>query len=164
MNLNTKYFVLVFLFVVVAIPELYAQYGYNNGYNNGYNSNYSRGRGSGLPRIEDPERKPENLTAEEIVAKEMPKITEAIELNDFEQAVVSSILTKYVQQTIELQLLKLPADKTREAIDKIREGQKEELQAGLPEDKFNQLVELQKQGYSKIKKKKKKKDKKKSED
>ena len=89
----------------------------------------------------------------------MPKIIEALELNDFEQAVVSSILTKYVQQSIELQLLKLPADKTREATEKIRENQKEELKAGLPEDKFNQLVELQKEGYKKIKKKKKKKDK-----
>ena len=156
MKFNIKHIGLVFLFLLLGIPAVNAQYGYNNGYNNGYNRN----RGSGLPRIPDPERKPENLTAEEIVGKEMPKITEAIELNPFEEAVISSILTKYVQQTIELQLLKLPADKTREALDKIRENQKEELQAGLPEDKFNQLAELQRQGYSKMKKKKKKKKKK----
>ena len=149
MKFNIKHIGLVFLFLLLGIPAVNAQYGYNNG--------YSRNRGSGIPRIPDPERKPENLTAEEIVGKEMPKITEAIELNPFEEAVISSILTKYVQQTIELQLLKLPADKTREALDKIRENQKEELQAGLPEDKFNQLAELQRQGYSKMKKKKKKK-------
>jgi hypothetical protein len=158
MKFNIKYNGLVFLFLLLVIPTINAQYGYNNGYNR------NRNRGSGIPRIQEPERKPENLTAEEIVDREMPKIIEALELNDFEQAVVSSILTKYVQQSIELQLLKLPADKTREASEKIRENQKEELKAGLPEDKFNELVELQKQGYKNLKKKKKKKEKKKSED
>ncbi len=157
MKFNIKYFGLVFLFLLLTIPEANAQYGYNNGYNR------NSGRNSPIPRIQEPQSKPENLTAEEIVDREMPKIIEALELNDFEQAVVSSILTKYVQQSIELKLLKLPADKTREASEKIRENQKEELQAGLPEDKFNQLVELQKEGYNKMKKKKKKKNKKKSE-
>lgn len=161
MTINIKYIGFIFLLALFVIPEANAQYGYNNGYNNGYNRN-SR-RNSPIPRMEEPQSKPENLTAEEIVEREMPKIIEALELNDFEQAVVSSILTKYVQQSIELQLLKLPADKTREAAEKIRENQKEELKAGLPEDKFNQLVELQKQGYKKIKKKKKKKKKDKSE-
>ncbi len=126
MKFNIKYNGLVFLFLLLVIPAVNAQYGYNNGYN-------QNRRGSGIPRIQEPERKPENLTAEEIVDREMPKIIEALELNDFEQAVVSSILTKYVQQSIELQLLKLPADKTKEASEKIRENQKEELKAGLPE-------------------------------
>jgi len=155
--MNIRYFVLVFLFLAVN-PIVNAQYGYNNGYNNPNN------RGSVIPRSPEPERKPENLTAEEIVDREMPKITEAIELNEFEQAVVSSILTKYVQQSIELRILKLPADKAREAAEKIRDNQKEELQAGLPEDKFNKLVELQKQGYNKIKKQKKKQKKKKEKE
>ncbi|MBT8181015.1 MAG: hypothetical protein KJO53_05440 [Eudoraea sp.] len=163
MKLNIKYFVIVLLLLAV-IPIANAQYGYNNGYNNQYN----RGRQSVIPRSPEPERKPENLTAEEIVNREMPRIIEAIELNDFETAVVSSILTKYVQQSIELQILKLPAEKAKEAAEKIRKNQKEELQAGLPEDKFNKLVELQKQGYKKVKKQKKKqkkkKDKGKSED
>jgi hypothetical protein len=123
MTINIKYIGFVFLLVLFVIPEANAQYGYNNGYNNGYNRN-SR-RNSPIPRMEEPQSKPENLTAEEIVEREMPKIIEALELNDFEQAVVSSILTKYVQQSIELQLLKLPADKTREAAEKIRENQKE---------------------------------------
>lgn len=156
MKFDRKYFVLVFLLLAI-MPLANAQYGYNNGYNNRYN----QGRRSVIPRTPEPERKPENLTAEEIVDREMPKIIEAIDLNDFEQAVVSAILTKYVQQSIELQILKLPADKAREAAEKIRENQKEELQAGLPEEKFNKLVELQKQGYKKLKKQKKKKKKKK---
>lgn len=157
MKFNIKYIGLVFLFLLLTIPEANAQYGYNNGYNRN-----SR-RNSPIPRTQEPQSKPKNLTAEEIVDREMPKIIEALELNDFEQAVVSSILTKYVQQSIELQILKLSPDKAREASEKIRENQKEELKAGLPEDKFNQLVELQKEGYNKMKKKKKKKDKKKSE-
>lgn len=159
MKLNIKYFVIVLLLLAV-IPVVNAQYGYNNGYNNPYN----RGRQSVIPRSPEPERKPENLTAEEIVNREMPRIIEAIELNDFEQAVVSSILTKYVQQSIELQILKLPADKAREAAEKISKNQKEELQAGLPEEKYNKLVELQKQGYKKLKKQKKKQKKKKDKE
>lgn len=159
MKLNSRYFVIVLLLLAV-IPVANAQYGYNNGNNNPYN----RGRQSVIPRSPEPERKPENLTAEEIVNREMPRIIEAIELNDFEQAVVSSILTKYVQQSIELQILKLPADKAREAAEKISKNQKEELQAGLPEEKYNKLVELQKQGYKKLKKQKKKQKKKKDKE
>ncbi len=141
--------------MVVVMPEVNAQYGQNNRNSNRYSS-----RGSQIPRATENDREPENLTAEEIVEELMPKITEAIELNDFEQAVVTSILTKYVQQSIELQILKLPTIKTKEAGEKIRKNQKEELKAGLPEDKFNQLMELQEQGFNKMKKKKKKKNKK----
>ena len=121
MKFDRNYFVLVFLLLAI-MPLANAQYGYNTGYNNPYN----RGRQSPIPRTPEPERKPENLTAEEIVDREMPKIIEAIDLNDFEQAVVSAILTKYVQQRIELQILKIPADKAREEAEKIRENQKEE--------------------------------------
>lgn len=154
-----KYIIPIFVLLALGVAEVNAQYGYNNGYNNGYNR-----RGSGIPRIEEPQRKPENLTADEIIDREMPKIVEALELNSFEEAVVSSILTKYVQQTIELQILKLPPEKHREAMDKIRENQAAELKAGLPEEKFDQLAELQRQGYSKMKKKKKKDKKKKNKD
>jgi hypothetical protein len=110
--------------------------------------------------VQQKEAKP--LTAEEIVAQEMPKITEAIGLNDFEQAVVSSILTKYVQQRIELQLLKLEPDKMREGLEKIQKDQEAELKAGLPEDKFLAFEELAKNKFQ-VKKKKKKKKKKKNE-
>ncbi len=150
MKIN-KHYLLALIVSLLCIPLAEAQYGYGNGY-------YGRRR-SAIPRTEEPEKKVEPLTAEEIVANEMPKLTEALALNDFEQAVVSSILTKYVQQSIELQLLKLDADKTREGMEKISENQKAELQAGLPEDKFKILEEIQKEGYKKSKKKKKKKSK-----
>ncbi len=100
-------------------------------------------------------------TAEEIVAEEMPKIIEALSLNDFEQAVVSSILTKYVQQRIELQLLKLEPEKMREGMEKIQKDQEAELKAGLPEDKYDAFLELAKNNFQVKKSKKKKKKKKK---
>ena len=103
------------------------------------------------------EPKAKMATAEELVADEMPRITEALELNDFEQAVVSSILTKYVQQRIELQILKLPKDQTLAALEKIAENQNLELKQGLPADKYEAFVELQENGYKGKKKRKKKK-------
>ncbi|MBT8183205.1 MAG: hypothetical protein KJN76_00065 [Eudoraea sp.] len=146
---------LLFLSTLIALltaPVVEAQYGY------GYGNGYGRQR-STVPRVDDTPKKPEPLTAEEIVANEMPKLSEALGLNEFEEAVVSSILTKYVQQSIELRILKLDPDKTREAMEKIRTNQKEELKAGLPEEKFNAFVTIQQEGYKKKKKKKKKKSK-----
>ncbi|MCE2612003.1 hypothetical protein LVD13_03400 [Flavobacteriaceae bacterium D16] len=124
---------------------------------------YGRQRSS-IPRgpVQQKEAKP--LTAEEIVAQEMPKITEAIDLNEFEQAVVGSILTKYVQQRIELQLLKLEPDQMREGFEKIQKNQEEELRAGLPEDKFLAFEELAKNKFQVKKKKKKKKKKSKTKE
>jgi tRNA A37 N6-isopentenylltransferase MiaA len=115
---------------------------------------------SSLPRGPGPEvQKEDPKTAEELVEEQMPKITEALELNDFEQAVVSSILTKYVQQRIELQILELPEDKAREAYEKIADDQKAELEQGLPPDKFNGLMDIMENGYNskKVKKDRKKK-------
>ncbi len=152
MKINKNY-ILALLFILLCAPLAEAQFGYGNR-NNGR-------RQSAVPRTQEPQKPPEPLTADEIVANEMPKLTETLELSEFEQAVLVSILTKYVKQSIELQLLKLDADKTREGMEKIRENQKEELKAGLPEEKFNALVELQKNGYKKKKGKKKKKKKKK---
>jgi len=147
-----KNYLLALVFILLCIPLAEAQYGYQNGY-------YGRRR-SAIPSVDEPEKKVEPLTAEQIVEKEMPRLTEALELNEFEQAVVSSILTKYVQQSIELQLLKLDPDKTREGMDNIRTKQNAELEAGLPEEKFNAIKELQENGFKKKKEKKKKKKKK----
>ncbi|MCW5516623.1 hypothetical protein [Muriicola sp. Z0-33] len=151
MNTN-KIFFLSILITILTLPLAEAQYGYGYGNTN----RYGRQR-SAVPQADTTPKKEDPLTAEEIVAREMPKLSEALELNEFEHAVVSSILTKYVKQSIELQLLKLDPDKTREAMEKIRAGQKEELMAGLPEDKYNALVAIQQEGYKKKKKKKKKK-------
>lgn len=113
---------------------------------------------SSIPRgPEAPAKEEEPKTAEELVAAEMPKITEALELNDFEQAVVSSILTKYVQQRIELQILNLPKDQTMAALEKISENQNSDLKQGLPEEKYQAFVELQENGFKGKKKRKKKK-------
>ena len=129
----------------------FGQYGY------GYGNPYSYGRQRSIvPQGPEPEKKVKPRTADEIVSEEMPKISEILELNEFEQAVVSSILTKYVKQGIELQILDLEPDKMREGMEKIRLNQKAELKAGLPEDKFNALIDLQENGIKKLKKKKKK--------
>ena len=85
------------------------------------------------------------------------EITEALELNAFEEAVVSSVLTKYTQQRIELQILQLPKDKAREAYEKIAENQERELKQGLPPEKFEAFMELAENGFKAKKKKKKKK-------
>lgn len=140
---------LLLLFLMLCAPMAEAQYGYGNG-------SYGRRR-SAVPRADEPVKKAEPLTAEQIVQNEMPQLTESLELNDFEQAVVSTILTKYIQQHIELQLLKLDADQTREGLEKIRTNQDAELKAGLPEEKYNAFVELQKTGFKKSKKQRKKK-------
>ena len=155
MKRRISFYLLVVVAAFTGINESQAQI--NNGqYNNRYNP-YGRGR-STVPRgPAEPEREPEKLTAEEIVANEMPKITEALELNDFEQAVVSSILSKYMQQRIELQILQLPDEQTLDKHKQIKENQEEELKAGLPEDKYNKMLELREEGYNKLKKKKKKK-------
>lgn len=141
---------LFLLLLILCAPMAEAQYGYGNGY-------YGGRRRSAVPRADEPVKKAEPLTAEQIIENEMPQLTEALELNDFEQAVVSTILTKYIQQHIELQLLKLDADQTREGLEKISTNQEAELKAGLPEDKYNAFVELQKTGFKKNKKQQKKK-------
>lgn len=140
----------LFLFML-GISSLSAQYGY------GYGNPYAYGRHRSIvPQGPEPEKEEKPRTAEEIVEGEMPKIIEVLELNAFEEAVVSSILTKYVKQSIELQILDLEPDKMREGMENIRKNQKEELKAGLPEEKYQALVDLQENGYKSAQKKKKK--------
>ena len=146
MKINSKY-VLALLCILLSAPMVEAQF--RNGGMNG------RRRGA-VPQAQEPPKEAKPLTAEEIVENEMPKITKALELNDFEQAVVSSVLTRHVQQTIELRLLELSPEKTREGMEKIKKSQDDELKAGLPEDKYEAFLELQKNGFKKKKKKKKK--------
>lgn len=142
-----------FLLLFVTVSELNAQTMGNR---------FGRQRNT-IPRGPVQQQEPKALTAEEIVAQEMPKISEALDLNDFEQAVVSSILTKHVQQRIELQLLKLEPDKMREGLEKIQKSQEEELKAGLPEDKFLAFQELQENRFQVKRKKKRKKKRSKTE-
>ncbi len=160
MKINKTYWVALFTLLLTGV-ELQAQYGYGGGgYGYGGRGTYGRGRSS-IPQAQEPQKEPENLTAEEIVDKEMPAIAGALELNEFETAVLSSVLKKYVQERIEMQILKLTPDKMREKMEEITARQDEELKAGLPLEKYEAFVELQKNGVAKTNKEKKKKEKRK---
>lgn len=164
MKINKVYIVVLFAFLLTGL-ELQAQYGYGGGGygygGNGYGqSRYGRGGRTQIPQAQTPQKEPEPLTAEEIVNNEMPAIAGALELNEFETAVLSSVLKKYVQERIEMQILKLSPEKMREGMEKITERQTEELKAGLPIEKYEAFVELQKNGVAKTNKDKKKKEKK----
>lgn len=117
-----------------------------------------------MPQAETPDKKPEPKTADEIVSEEMPAIVEAAELNAFEEAVVRTSLTRYVQQRIELDILKLEGDAMREAVEKLNQEHRQELEAGLPPEKYQAMIQLQENGYNtkKLEKEKRKKKKKKS--
>ncbi len=153
-----KRYALLALFVMGAAITAEAQYGYGN-----YGGYYGR-RQSIVPQAETPDKKPEPKTAEEIVSEEMPGIVEAAELNAFEEAVVRTSLTRYVQQRIELDILKLDPDTMREAVEKINLEHRQELEAGLPPEKYQAMIQLQENGYNakKLEKEKRKKKKKKS--
>ncbi|SIQ75603.1 hypothetical protein [Maribacter ulvicola] len=152
--------VLVLLLILLGSSEIYAQYGYgNNGYGSRGGYGYGRQRSS-IPQAQTPAEEPKPKTAEELVDGEMPRITEALGLNAFEQAVLSSVLKKYVQERIEAQILKLPPEKMAEVYENITKRQDEELKAGLPLEKYEAFVALQKDGVSKTIKKKNKKKKK----
>lgn len=150
MKTYVKYLIAV-LMTISAYTEIHAQYG--NGYGNGYGGRQR----SAIPQATTPQEEPKALTAEEIVDNEMPNITAVVGLNPFEEAIVRTTLTKYVQKRIELQILKLDPDKTREAIETISKDQDEELKSSLPEEKYEAFMQLQKDRF-KTKKKKKKKD------
>ena len=152
---------LIFIFIVfLSIPAIQAQYGYGN---RGYDRNGYARQGS-ITRDAQPSspKKEEPLTAKKIVDLQMPTITEILELNEFEQAIIATTLAKYMQQRIEIQLLKLTLEKTKEGYEKIHKKQTEELKSSLSEDKFNAFIELQENGFRKTKKKKKKKNRKKN--
>lgn len=128
-----------------------------------FGNRYGRGR-STVPRAQDTPKPPEPLTAEEIVEQRMPSITEALELNPFEEAVVQTTLVKYVQQRIELRILNLEPDKMQKEMEKIVKNQEADLKAGLPEEKFEAYLMLKENAFNTKKMKKKKKKKKKSKE
>lgn len=146
----------VILIALMLGSECYAQF------NRGQGGNGLGRQRSTIPQAQDTPEPPEPKTADELVDEQMPSITEALELNDFETAVMGAILKKYVQERIELQILKLPPEKTNEAFIKISERQTAELQASLPPEKYEAFVNLQQEGVSKTIKKKKKAEKRKN--
>ena len=143
-------YILTFLIIFLAITDIQAQYG--NGYGNGYGG---RQRNT-MPQTPSPQEEPKALTAEQIVDNEMPNITEVVGLNPFEEAVVRTILTKYVQKRIELQILKLDPEQARAAMEKMVKDQEDELKSSLPEEKYEAFAQLQKDRFKSKKKKKKK--------
>lgn len=150
---TNKKFLLSILFVLFSFPFLMAQYGYGNGYG------YGRQRNS-IPQAAETPKEPEKLTAEQIVDAEMPGISEKLGLNAFEEAILSSTLKKYLQERIEMQILKLPPDKMKEGYERISQKQDEELKSGLPPEKYEAFVALQENRFKKVKEKKKRKEKK----
>jgi hypothetical protein len=168
MKISRTFLVALFTVLLTGV-ELQAQYGYGGGgYGYGGGGYGYGGRGSSvygrssIPQAQETPKEPENLTADQIVDNEMPAIAAALELNEFETAVLSSVLKKYVQERIEMQILKLTPDKMREKMEEITHRQDEELKAGLPIEKYDAFVELQKNGVAKTNKEKKKKEKKKN--
>lgn len=148
---TNKTHIFTVLILLFSTSLIQAQFG--NGYgNNGYGR-----RQSGIPQTQQTPEKAEPLTAEEIVESQMPAISEALELNPFEKAVVSTTLVKYMKQRIEIQILQLEADKMKEAYEKINLNQDAELKAGLPEEKYQAFLSLKEDGIKKTKRKKKKK-------
>jgi len=134
--------------------EFYGQF--NRGMGGMGGNGMGRQGGSTVPQAQVAPEKPEPKTAEQIVDDQMPSIAEALVLNDFESAVVSSILKKYVQERIEAQILKLPPEKMGEAFKKIAERQDEELKMSLPPEKYDAFLNLQQDGVAKTIKKNKK--------
>lgn len=144
---------LLFVLILVAIPAE-AQVGYGNP----YGSRYGRQQRTALPQ--GPQYNPEDekpKTAAEIVESQMPLIKESVELNPFEEAVVRSILEKSIQKRIELQILGLDEDTTRESLEKIKKEQDEELKQSLSSEKFEAFMALYENGNKGRKAKKKKK-------
>ncbi len=150
MKTNIK--ILLGLFVLMISAEAMAQYGYG-GYGYGRRDMYGR-RMSVVPRtMTEMNKEPENLTAEQIVEQQMPAFKEALGLTVFEEAILSTVLTKYVQQRIELQILKLDPQKMKEQYQIIQENQEKELQQSLPPEKFEAYMELQEENFRNLDKK-----------
>jgi len=158
-----SFYFLAVLLLLLTSSETFGQYGYGRGGYGYGRGGYGYGRQrSAIPQAQETPKKVEPKTAEELVDGEMPSITEVLSLNEFESAILSSVLKKYVQERIEAQILKLPPEKMREVYESITKRQDEELKAGLPLEKYEAFVELQKKGVDKtIKQNKKKKKKKK---
>ncbi len=121
------------------------------------NNRFGRQQRTAIPQAQTPPPEPEAKTADELVDEQMPKITETLELDPFEEAVVRATLVKYVQKRLELQILKLEPKKMKEEYDKLAELQKEELRGGLPEDKYLAYIDLEERRFQGKRKKKKKK-------
>ena len=126
---------------------------------------FGRGR-TAIPQVQEPQKEPEPLTAEQYVDEQMPKVVETLELDPFEEAIMRSTLVKYVQKRMQLRILNLEPQKMKEAFEKLSQEQNEELKAALPEEKFQTYLAMLENPTKtqRESKKNKRKRKKKSED
>ncbi|NKI32125.1 hypothetical protein [Croceivirga thetidis] len=128
------------LFIVLFLTtECLAQFG--NPYGNPNMNRFGRGR-TAIPQTQTPQKEPEPLTAEEYVDTQMPRLVETLELGPFEEAVMRTTLVKYVQKRMELQILQLEPQKMKEEFEKLGKLQNEELEAGLPPEKYEAYLKL----------------------
>lgn len=160
LSMNRLFLPLMTLLALLSAVTVQAQFGNGNGFG-GNRDAYGR-RISAMPNTPAPEPEPENLTAEQMVEQQLPAFKAALELNDFELAVLQSVLTRHVQKRIETQLLKLSPEKTMETMEAIQKSQDEELAQGLPPEKYEKYLALQEVGFSRMEKKNKQKKKKKT--
>ncbi len=167
MKTNIKSLIVLFI-ILLGASELQAQLGNRGGYGyGGMGGGGGLGRGgmgrgrTAIPQGPTATKEPEAKTAAQIVDAEMPTIAETLGLDEFEKAVLSTTLKKYVQERIELQILKLPGEKMREAYQKITKNQDADLKSGLPLEKYEAFVKMQKDGVAKMHKQMKKDEKRK---
>ena len=151
--MKAAFHILALCFCLFLALPVEAQYGYNP---HGY------GRRSAVPNSPTPQKKQEPLTAEEIVDLQMDRLTEDLGLDDFEQAVVRTMMVKYVKKRLELQILQLDPRETRESLEKLQLEQDAEFKENLSPEKFDIYMSLREKNGKKKKKRKKKKEKDKS--
>lgn len=90
-------------------------------------------------------------TPEEIVDAQLPSISESLELDPFEEAVVRTSLIKSVQKTKELEILQLEQSEKQEAVEKIYKQLNTDLREGLSKEKYDAFTSLQKKSSKKKK-------------
>ena len=157
--ISKKQFSVTAFLLLLGCFFVHAQYGNNGRYGN--NNRYGRQR-SNIPQAQAAPKEVKPKTAAEIVESQMPLIKEHIELSVFEDAVVSSVLTRYIQEKMNVLIMELGPEKNKEQFKKINEQQNQELKNGLPEDKYKSLAEFIEKGEKKFLKERKKKNKKKN--
>ncbi len=117
------------------------------------------GAGSPGPTAQS-QRQEEPKTAEEMIDIMMPKISESLQLNDFDGAVMRTILLKYMKKRLELRILDLPDERTRELLGQILKEEDAELKGSLSAEVYEGYKKISEEGLNWKKKEEKEKKKK----
>lgn len=145
--MKSAFHILLFGACVLLTAPVQAQWGNPYGY----------GRRSAVPNTPTPQKKQEPPTAEEIVDLQMDRLTEDLGLDVFEQAVVKTIMVKYVKKRLDLQHQQLDAREVREVLDDLQQQQDNEFKTSLSPEKYEKYMSLRESNSKKKKRKKKKK-------